>query len=159
MLPVGLMLLALAPFTGWFVGRRGSRLSLVIAGAALVLAGAGLVWVAPTTPLPMVLALYALFGAAIGAGNPPIAVTAISGMPRSMAGVATSLASTGRQTGTTLSIAVAATIAGSALSQGGTTAQHRQRSARRAATLFDDLDAGTTVNQDRGAEVVARRPR
>ena len=37
-----------------------------------------------------------------------------------MAGVAASLASTGRQTGTTLGVAISGTIVGSALARGGT---------------------------------------
>jgi hypothetical protein len=48
-------------------------------------------------------------------------------MPRSMAGVAASLASAGRQTGTTLGVAISGTIAGSALARGGmafTSAEH-----------------------------------
>ena len=40
-------------------------------------------------------------------------------MPASMAGLATSLASAGRQTGTTLGVAVAGVVVGSAASRGG----------------------------------------
>jgi hypothetical protein len=67
-----------------------------------------------------VLASYLLFGVFLGTVNPPITNTAVSGMPRSMAGVATSLASAGRQTGTTLGVAISGTIVGSALARGGT---------------------------------------
>jgi len=42
-------------------------------------------------------------------------------MPGSMAGVAASIASTGRQTGTTLGVAISGTIVGGALSRGGST--------------------------------------
>ncbi len=66
------------------------------------------------------LAIYLLFGIFMGTINPPITNSAVSGMPRSMAGVATSLASAGRQTGTTLGVAIAGTIVGSALAHGGT---------------------------------------
>jgi EmrB/QacA subfamily drug resistance transporter len=54
----------------------------------------------------------------VGAG--PITNTAVSGMPRSMAGLAGSLASAGRQAGTTLGAAIAGTITGTALARGGT---------------------------------------
>jgi hypothetical protein len=48
-------------------------------------------------PLPAVLAIYLLFGIFLGAVNPPITTnTAVSGMPRSMAGVAAATASVGR---------------------------------------------------------------
>jgi hypothetical protein len=67
-----------------------------------------------------VLAVYLLFGVAVGTINPPITNTAVSGMPASMAGVAASLASAGRQTGTTLGVAISGTIVGSALARGGT---------------------------------------
>jgi len=63
-----------------------------------------------------------LIGVAGGesASNPPITNTAVSGMPTSMAGVAASLASTGRQIGITLGIAISGTIVGSAPARGGT---------------------------------------
>jgi hypothetical protein len=67
-----------------------------------------------------VLAVYLLFGVFLGTVNPPITNTAVSGMPRSMAGVAASLASTGRQAGTTLGVAISGAIVGSALARGGT---------------------------------------
>jgi hypothetical protein len=67
-----------------------------------------------------VLAIYLLFGVFLGTVNPPITNTAVSGMPGSMTGVATALASVGRQTGTTLGVAISGTIVGSALARGGT---------------------------------------
>src|SRR5262249_23530495 len=45
--------------------------------------------------------------------------SAVSGMPRSMAGGAASLASAGRQTGTALGVAISGTIVGPALARGG----------------------------------------
>src|SRR5205807_1892486 len=80
----------------------------------------------PAAPLPAVLAIYLLFGVFLGTVNPPITNTAVSGMPRSMAGVATSLASAGRQTGTTLGVAISGTIVGSALDRGGVTFTHAE---------------------------------
>ncbi len=109
----------LSPVTGRLVGARGPRLPLAVAGAALALGGGASNWLGPATPLPAVLAIYVLFGIFLGTVNPPITNTAVSGMPRSMAGVATSLASAGRQTGTTLGVAISGTIVGSALARGG----------------------------------------
>jgi EmrB/QacA subfamily drug resistance transporter len=120
LLPVGVLVVVLSPFTGRLVGGRGPRLPLVVAGAALALGGGASVWIGPATPLPAVLATYLLFGIFLGTVNPPITNTAVSGMPRSMAGVATSLASAGRQTGTTLGVAISGTIVGSALARDGT---------------------------------------
>ncbi|MFK4182753.1 DHA2 family efflux MFS transporter permease subunit [Streptomyces sparsogenes] len=120
LLPVGALVVVLSPLTGRLVGTRGPRLPLVVAGGALALGGGASLWLGPATPLPFVLAVYLLFGVFLGTVNPPITNTAVSGMPRSMTGVATSLASAGRQTGTTLGVAVSGTIVGSALPRGGT---------------------------------------
>ncbi|MGP4014718.1 MFS transporter [Saccharopolyspora sp. 5N708] len=119
LLPVGVLVVVLSPFTGRLIGSHGPRLPLVVAGGALALGGAASSWLGPATPLPVVLAIYLLFGIFLGTVNPPITNTAVAGMPRSMAGVAASLASAGRQTGTTLGVAIAGTIVGSALASGG----------------------------------------
>ncbi len=119
LLPVGMLIVVLSPLTGRLVGARGPRLPLVVSGAALALGGGASLWLGPATPLPAVLATYLLFGTFLGTVNPPITNTAVAGMPRSMAGVATSLASAGRQAGTTLGVAIAGTIVGSALGRGG----------------------------------------
>jgi EmrB/QacA subfamily drug resistance transporter len=120
LLPVGLLVLLLSPVTGRLVGAHGPRLPLVIAGTALAAGGGASLWLGPATPLPAVLAVYLLFGLFLGTVNPPITNSAVSGMPRSMAGVAASLASAGRQTGTTLGVAISGTIVGAALARGGT---------------------------------------
>jgi MFS family permease len=127
LLPVGVLVVVLSPLAGRLVGERGPRLPLVIAGAALALGGGASIWLGPATPLPAVLAIYLLFGVFLGMVNPPITNSAVSGMPVAMAGLAASLASTGRQTGTTLGVAISGTIVGSALGRGGTaftTAEH-----------------------------------
>jgi EmrB/QacA subfamily drug resistance transporter len=113
LLPVGALIALLSPYTGKLVGARGPRLPLVVSGSALALGGLLSLFFEPATPLVLVLAVYLLFGVFQGTINPPITNTAVSGMPRSMAGVATSLASAGRQTGTTLGVAIAGTILGS----------------------------------------------
>jgi MFS family permease len=172
LLPVGVLIVVLAPLTGRLVGGRGPRLPLVVAGAALALGGGASIWLGPATPLPAVLAMYLLFGIFQGTINPPITNSAVSGMPASMAGVATSLASAGRQTGTTLGIAISGTIVGSALARGGkglTSAEHgvwwlvlglgvgilvlgllstgrwALDTARRAAALFEEVDRGADL--------------
>ena len=118
LLPVGGLTVALAPLSGRLVGRRGPRRPLVAAGAALALGGGVSIWLGPATPLPAVLAAYLLFGVFLGTVNPPVTSTAVSGMPRSMAGVAASLASAGRQTGTSLGVAISGVIVGPALARG-----------------------------------------
>jgi EmrB/QacA subfamily drug resistance transporter len=127
LLPVGVLTVVLSPLTGRLVAGRGPRLPLMVSGAALALGGGASLWLGPATPLPAVLAIYLLFGTFLGTVNPPITHTAVSGMPRSMGGVAASLSSAGRQAGTTLGVAISGTIVGSALAHGGTaftTAEH-----------------------------------
>jgi EmrB/QacA subfamily drug resistance transporter len=127
MLPVGALVVLLSPLTGRLVGARGSRLPLVVSGAALALGGATSLWLGPATPVPSVLAIYVLFGVFLATVNPPITNAAVAGMPRSMASVAAALVSAGRQTGTTLGVAIAGTIIAPALPHAGaafTTAAH-----------------------------------
>ncbi|WP_206786794.1 MFS transporter [Amycolatopsis sp. MtRt-6] len=150
LLPVGLAVLVLSPRTGRVVGTRGPRWPLVVAGTALAAGGAAAAWLGPATPLPVVLATFLLFGVFLGTVNPPITNTAVSGMPGSMAGVAASLASSGRQTGTTLGVALAGSAHGVwwlvaglgtglvALALFGT-GRRAAATAHRAATLFDEL--------------------
>lgn len=167
LLPVGVLVLVLGPRTGRLVGRLGPRLPLVLAGVALALGGGISVWIGPATPLPAVLATFVPIGVFLGVVNPPITNTAVSGMPRSMAGVASSLASVGRQAGTSLGVAIAGTMVSSALARGGTaftsaahgvwwmllglgagiavlglvsTGPRAAATARRAAALFEDLE-------------------
>src|SRR6185437_16796386 len=121
LLPVGLPVLLVSPLTGRVVGGRGPRSPLIVAGTALALGGGASLWLGPATPLVAVLAIYLLFGVFLGAVNPPITNSAISGMPRSMAGLAGSLASTGRQAGTTLGVAISGTVIGPGLAHGGAT--------------------------------------
>jgi EmrB/QacA subfamily drug resistance transporter len=150
LLPVGVLVLVLSPRTGRFVGTRGPRWPLVVAGVALAAGGAVSAGLGPATPLPVVLATFLLFGLFLGTVNPPITNTAVSGMPGSMAGVAASLASAGRQTGTTLGVALsgpghgvwwlvaglgAALVALALLSTG----RRAAATADRAAALFDEL--------------------
>jgi predicted MFS family arabinose efflux permease len=125
LLPVGVAITVLSPFTGRIVGTRGPRLPLVVAGAALTLGAVSSLWLGPTTPLAVVLVVYVFFGIFLGTVNAPITNTAVSGMPLSMAGLAGSVASSGRQTGTTLGVAIAGTVVGSAGDPGSfTRAEH-----------------------------------
>jgi MFS family permease len=106
------MVLVCSPISGALVSRRGARPSLVIAGAALTVASILLTRLEPDTPTAYLLGAYLLFGIGSGLVNPPITNTAVSGMPASQAGVASAIASTGRQVGMTLGVAVIGAIAG-----------------------------------------------
>jgi len=118
LLPVGVLTVVLSPITGWYVGTRGPRLPMLVSGAALALAGLAATLLGTATAMPAVLAVFVLVGIFSGALNPPITNTAVAGMPRSMAGVASSVVSTGRQIGVTVGIAVSGALVGSSLSHG-----------------------------------------
>jgi hypothetical protein len=53
---------------------------------------------------------YVIFGMGFGFVNAPITNTAVSGMPRAQAGVAAAIASTSRQVGQTLGVAVVGSL-------------------------------------------------
>lgn len=115
-IPMAAALAACAMVSGRIVAVRGPRPALVLAGLLLA-AGAGLLLGAgrETGAWYLVLA-YLLFGAGFGLVGTPITNTALSGMPRDQAGVAGAIASTCRQTGAAIGVAVCGSIvaAGSA---------------------------------------------
>ena len=108
--PMALMTVVASPLSGRIVGRRGPRLPLVIAGVSFVTACAMLTSLDPTTPLAWLLAAYVIFGVGFGFVNAPITNAAVSGMPRAQAGVASAIATTSRQFGQTLGVAVIGAI-------------------------------------------------
>ncbi len=116
MLPAAGMVLVSAPISGRLVARRGPRPSLMSAGAALTVSSVMLTQLTPTTSTGYLLGAYFVFGIGWGLVNPPITNTAVSGMPASQAGVASAIASTSRQVGMTLGVAVIGAIAGGTLS-------------------------------------------
>ena len=117
-LPMALGLLVMAPLTGRFLGGHGTRSPLVAGGLGLIIAGVMLTRLTDATAYPYLLGAYLIFGLGLGMLNPPITNTAVSGMPSSMAGVAAAIASTSRQFGSTLGVAVLGALAGGALSGG-----------------------------------------
>ncbi|MFJ8672601.1 MFS transporter [Streptomyces sp. NPDC093589] len=106
MLPMASMTLIFAPLSGRLVGSRGPRLSLLLAGAAM--GASGLLFAAfdAESANPLLFTGYVLFGIGFGLVNAPITNTAVSGMPRAQAGVAAAVASTSRQVGQSLGVAV-----------------------------------------------------
>ncbi len=63
------------------------------------------------TPLVSLFPAYVIFGIGFGTVNPPITNTAVLGMPSAQAGVAAAVASTSRQVGQTLGVAVVGAVA------------------------------------------------
>jgi len=110
------MVLVCAPVSGRLVARRGARPPLILAGAAITVASVMLTQLTPTTSTAYLLVAYLVFGIGWGLVNPPITNTAVSEIPASQAGVASAIASTSRQVGMTLGVAVIGAIAGGTLS-------------------------------------------
>jgi EmrB/QacA subfamily drug resistance transporter len=104
--PMAVMTMVASPLSGRIVGRRGPRLPLVISGVCFVTACAMLTGLGPETPLAWLFAAYVIFGTGFGFVNAPITNAAVSGMPRAQAGVASAIATTSRQVGQTLGVAV-----------------------------------------------------
>jgi MFS family permease len=107
------MTVVISPLSGRIVGRRGPRLPLVIAGLCSVTACAMLTGAGEATPLAWLLAAYVVFGIGLGFVNAPVTNAAVSGMPRAQAGVAAAIATTSRQVGQTLGVAVVGAIVAS----------------------------------------------
>jgi EmrB/QacA subfamily drug resistance transporter len=104
--PMAVMTMVASPLSGRIVGRRGPRLPLMISGVCFVTACAMLTGLGPETPLAWLFAAYVIFGAGFGFVNAPITNAAVSGMPRAQAGVASAIATTSRQVGQTLGVAI-----------------------------------------------------
>jgi EmrB/QacA subfamily drug resistance transporter len=174
-LPMAAMAMLASPISGALVGRRGPRIPLVLSGCALAIGSVMLTGLSPTTPFTSLIIAYLIFGFGFGLVNPPITQTAVSGMPAAQAGVAAAVASTSRQVGQSLGVAVvgvAATsgLAGS-LSAGlaqashpgwwiitgcglavlvlgvGTTSARARRSAERTAELLGGQELVTTASR------------
>jgi EmrB/QacA subfamily drug resistance transporter len=109
-LPMAAMTVAFAPLSGRLVGSRGPRLPLLVAGPAMGLSALMLAGLSPSTPTAQLFAAYVVFGVGFGMLNAPITNTAVSGMPRSQAGVAAAVASTSRQVGQSLGVAVIGSV-------------------------------------------------
>jgi EmrB/QacA subfamily drug resistance transporter len=115
MLPTATMMVVFAPLSGRLVGRFGARPSTLAGGVAVLTSGLMLTGLAPGTSVPFLLSAYAVFGFGFALVSPPIANTAVSGMPPAQAGVAAAVATTSRQVGITLGVAVLGAVAGGGL--------------------------------------------
>jgi EmrB/QacA subfamily drug resistance transporter len=105
-LPMAAMTAVLPPLSGRIVARHGARLPLVIGGLGIATGGGLLLALDVDTPLVLIVVAYVVFGIGFGMVNAPITNTAVSGMPLAQAGVAAGVASTSRQVGSALGVAV-----------------------------------------------------
>lgn len=123
-LPLALATMLCSPLSGRLVGTHGTLPSLLVSGSATIVSALIMTQLTATTPLPILLFNYALFGVGFGMVNAPITNTAVSGMPKAQAGLAAAVASTSRQIGASLGVAVAGTILGTHMHSGFAEASH-----------------------------------
>ena len=109
-LPMAAMTVLLAPLSGRITGQRGPRIPLLVAGVMTTAGALMMSGVTATTPVAFLMLAYVVLGIGNGLVNPPISNTAVSGMPRQQAGVAAGVASTSRQVGTSLGVAVMGSV-------------------------------------------------
>ena len=109
-LPLAVVMLVCAPLSGHLVGSYGTRPSLLASGIGFVLSTLILTRLDHQTSIVWLLAAYGLFGGALGMINPTITNSAVSGMPLSQAGLAAAIASTSRQVGAALGVAISGTV-------------------------------------------------
>jgi EmrB/QacA subfamily drug resistance transporter len=114
-LPVALALIVCSPLSGRLVAAGRARVALVVAGAAIAIGAVLLTALTQQTPLAYLVVAYGIFGVGLGTINAPITNTAVSGMPRSHAALASAVASTSRQVGASLGVALAGSLAGAGI--------------------------------------------
>lgn len=115
-LPMAAANVTFSPLSGRLVGSVGPRVPLIGAACAILAAALIMTTFTATTAIGIIVVAYVLMGFGFGLVNAPITNTAVSGMPRTQAGVAAAVASTSRQVGSSLGVA----IFGSILASGGT---------------------------------------
>ncbi|MEU8133441.1 MFS transporter [Streptodolium elevatio] len=119
-LPMAVATMVCSPLSGRLVAAVGPRPPLLVAGVGMAVSGLLLTGLGDDTPTALLITSYAVFGLGFGMVNAPITNTAVSGMPRAQAGVASAVASTSRQVGQALGVAViGSTLAASSAAGGG----------------------------------------
>lgn len=97
------------------VGRFGARPSLLTAGTLITAATVMLSFLSAHTPIWALIGIFAVFGIGFSVVNAPITNAAVTGMPTDRAGAASAIASTSRQIGVSLGVALCGSIAAAAL--------------------------------------------
>jgi len=99
-----------AVVSGRILARRGARPPMLVAGVGLAVGGVLLSRLTVSSPLLPIVVAFTVFGIGGGVVNAPITYNAVSGMPVSQAGVASGIASTSRQIGQSLGVAITGSI-------------------------------------------------
>src|SRR5271170_6742171 len=110
LLPMAVAMAVSAPVCGRVLARSGPRRPLLISGVGITLGGVMLAFVTAGSPVWYVLLSCLVLGFGMGWANAPITNSAVAGMPRARAGTAAGIASTSRQVGSSLGVAVVGSI-------------------------------------------------
>jgi EmrB/QacA subfamily drug resistance transporter len=110
MIPMAAMGGVFAVVSGWLVAKRGPRLPLIASGGLIAAGAILLTGLSTHTAVWYLILAYLIFGAGTGLVAPPITNTALSGMPEDQAAVAGAIASTCRQVGAAVGVAVTGAI-------------------------------------------------
>ena len=109
-LPAALPAVIGGPVSGWVVGTRGPR-GVLVGGLLVLAAGVGsLALVAENAAIGWLLMSYLVVGIGYAVLSAPVSTVAVSSMPRDQAGVAAGVASSARNIGIVLGIAVLGAI-------------------------------------------------
>jgi len=119
-LPIAGSSLLFSPLSGRLVGRFGARPSLLVAGVMITTATLLLTRLNAATHVSALIGMFAVFGIGFAMVNAPITTAAVSGMPTDRAGAASAVASTSRQVGVSIGVALCGSLAGAALTETGT---------------------------------------
>ena len=115
-LPMPVVMALCAPLAGRMVAKRGPRIPLVIAGAALTISSAALSRLTGTTEHLYLIVTYALFGIGAGMVSSPITNGVMSGVPKTQAGMASGMNSSSRQLGQSLGVAIVGSVLAASMS-------------------------------------------
>ena len=114
-MPMAIIMAPGAVLSSRILARRGARLPMLASGLGLAAGGVLLSRLTITSPTWPIVIAFCVFGIGAGMVNPPITYAAVSGMPTTQAGVASSIASTSRQVGTSLGVAITGSILAASL--------------------------------------------
>ncbi|KQU04328.1 MFS transporter [Rhodococcus sp. Leaf7] len=109
-LPLALATLVCSPLSGRMVARWGARPSMTVAGTVIAVAGLALTRLDASTTTTELAVMFTIFGIGFGLVNAPITNAAVGGMPRDRAGAASAVASTSRQIGVSIGVALCGSL-------------------------------------------------
>jgi EmrB/QacA subfamily drug resistance transporter len=110
LLPAAAMIAACPTLAAWLASKVGPRVPLMLGGLALTLSMAAMSRLTGTTGIAYLVVTFAVFGFGVAMIDGQISDAAVSAMPLGQAGLASGIASTGRQVGQALGVAVSGSL-------------------------------------------------